>query len=272
MVRPISWRKAYAFSFLLHIAAAAVIVFACMNAARHQEQHLYVVELGMSEAAAGEAAGHDGGLRGDPAAFPEPLDKELLKSRLESIQNTETVSVLNDKAVYNNTAVLEHNGYLPAGNTAAEAASGSANANKGNGTGSAEGDASGQGTGTGSGAGSGTVPGEGNGAAPGSGSGGGGVYTAMSADGIDYTILRDAEARYPEEARSIGYAKTVPVTGKVLVGLDGSIEDVKIMSSVPDLGFREAAEQALWQMRFAPVYYQGQNIKMYCEKTIHFQP
>ena len=101
---------------------------------------------------------------------------------------------------------------------------------------------------------------------------GDGSYTASSAAGISYRILRDAEAYYPEEARSLGYSATVSVTGRVLVGTDGSIESVRILTDAPNLGFRQAAEEAFWRMRFAPIVYQGYPIKLWFEKTLIFQP
>ncbi len=118
--------------------------------------------------------------------------------------------------------------------------------------------------------------GSGAGAAAGLGDGfsdnGDGSYTAASAAGLSYRILRDADAYYPEEARSLGYAAAVSVTGRVLVGIDGSIESVRILTDAPNLGFRQAAEEAFWRMRFAPIVYQGYPIKLWFEKTLIFQP
>lgn len=101
---------------------------------------------------------------------------------------------------------------------------------------------------------------------------GDGSYTATSGTGLSYRILQDAEAHYPEEARALGYASTVPVTGRVLVGTDGNIESVHILTDAPNLGFRQAAEEAFWGMRFAPIVYQGHPIKLWFEKTLIFQP
>lgn len=101
---------------------------------------------------------------------------------------------------------------------------------------------------------------------------GDGTYTALSADGISYKIVRDEDAVYPDEARSIGYSRNVSVQAKLLVGLDGGVEQVEILNSVPNLGFRESAIKALREMQFAPIYYKNHNIKMYFIKTIHFQP
>lgn len=101
---------------------------------------------------------------------------------------------------------------------------------------------------------------------------GDGSYTAMSSEGISYRILRDARAEYPDEARDMGYDKPIAVTADILVGLSGKVESVKVLSSAPNLGFREEALRACRQMKFAPIYYNGKNIKMHFKKTIHFIP
>ncbi len=118
----------------------------------------------------------------------------------------------------------------------------------------------GNGTGTSQGLGAGFTP------------NGDGTYTAASASGISYQLLRDANAVYPEEARSIGYSKVVEVVAQIMVGLDGSVESVTILNNPPKLGFREAAQEALWSMRFAPIYHQGVNIRVPFEKHLIFQP
>lgn len=101
---------------------------------------------------------------------------------------------------------------------------------------------------------------------------GDGSYTAMSSEGISYRILRDARAEYPDEARDMGYDKPIAVTADILVGLSGKVESVKVLSSAPNLGFREEALRACRQMKFAPIYYNGKNIKMHFKKTIYFIP
>ena len=94
----------------------------------------------------------------------------------------------------------------------------------------------------------------------------------MSSEGISYRILRDARAEYPDEARDMGCDKPIAVTADILVGLSGKVESVKVLSSAPNLGFREEALLACRQMKFAPIYYNGKNIKMHFKKTIHFIP
>lgn len=101
---------------------------------------------------------------------------------------------------------------------------------------------------------------------------GDGSYTALGSSGISYTILQDANPKYPKEARSLGYTKVVKVQIRLLVGLDGQIESVEILNSkIPDLGFKEEAVKAIKKMAFKPIIYRGQNIKMYFKKTVIFQ-
>lgn len=138
----------------------------------------------------------------------------------------------------------------------------------------------GTGTGTGSGNGSGDADGDGRGTGEGAGDGlgagfslgGDGVYTATDGSNVDYTLLRDAEGRWPDEARTVGYAKVVRVNVRILVDTDGSIADVSVMNDAPNLGFKEEAVRAAYNMRFAPIYYQGHNIRMYMVKPIEFYP
>jgi len=102
---------------------------------------------------------------------------------------------------------------------------------------------------------------------------GDGSYTALGSGGISYKILSEAAPRYPRAARSIGFNKVVRVRVKFLVGLDGQVETTEIITrNIPDLGFKEAAVEAVKKMKFAPIYHQGRNIKVYFQKTIVFQP
>lgn len=139
--------------------------------------------------------------------------------------------------------------------------------------------------GLGNGGGGGSVSGTGTGSGPGPGagtgnafSGGGfsqdanGIYTALHADGIQYTILNQIEPVYPEEARSISYSRTVVVNTQFVVGLEGQVESIQILNSPPNLGFKEATSRALKQWKFAPIYFQGVNIKCTFVKNFYFQP
>lgn len=77
-------------------------------------------------------------------------------------------------------------------------------------------------------------------------------------------ILSKAAPRYPRAARSIGFNKVVRVRVKFLAGLDGQVETTEIFTrNIPDLGFKEAAVEAVKKMKFAPIYHQGRNVKVY---------
>ena len=133
-------------------------------------------------------------------------------------------------------------------------------------SGTADGKAQTEGSGVGDG--QGTAFGSGNFIANGDGS-----YTALGSGGISYKILSEATPRYPRAARSIEFNKVVRVRVKFLVGLDGQVETTEIFTrNIPDLGFKEAAVEAVKKMKFAPIYHQGRNIKVYFQKTIVFQP
>ena len=101
---------------------------------------------------------------------------------------------------------------------------------------------------------------------------GDGSYTALGSSGISYTILQEANPKYPKEAKSLGYTKVVKVQVRLLVGLDGQVESAEILNThLPDLGFKEEAVKAIKKMTFKPIIYQGQRIKMYFKKTVIFQ-
>lgn len=149
--------------------------------------------------------------------------------------------------------------------TKSSTTTGSENASTQLGTASGSSNQSGSGSGSASGSGA-------NGFGDNFASNGDGTYTALSSSGIDYQILAAPEPSYPEEARALGYSRSIRVEAELLVGLNGQVETVQILNSVPNLGFREAAKQALLNWRFAPIYYQGVNIKMRFTKNIYFDP
>ncbi|WP_337599061.1 hypothetical protein [Sutterella wadsworthensis] len=133
-------------------------------------------------------------------------------------------------------------------------------------SGTADGKAQTEGSGVGDG--QGTAFGSGNFIANGDGS-----YTALGSGGISYKILSEATPRYPRATRSIGFNKVVRVRVKFLVGLDGQVETTEIFTrNIPDLGFKEAAVEAVKKMKCAPLYHPGRNIMVYFQKCIVFQP
>lgn len=297
----LSWKKAYTVSGLIHVLFFFILALFFVHTAATQPPQMVMVELegngntGSSSSGGGGGGGSSGTPGWQNTAFPQPLSESAVSSSLQAVNRAGSVATTAESAkIPSDQNRISIPDAAPASHTAEDAATpvpataasaGSTTAESTNSN--IGGDASGEsGTGNGDGAGEGSGSGSGNGAGEGDGSGNGtggglgagfidngdGSYTAPDASGIDYQILQDARAVYPDEARSIGYAKTVSVTAHILVGLDGSVESVSILSNPPNLGFREAAESALWQMRFSPMTYEGHPVKVPFEKTIYFQP
>lgn len=122
---------------------------------------------------------------------------------------------------------------------------------------------SGQGTGTGAGTGQDNYL-----------SNGDGSFTAMSSKGLDYQILYERPAKYPTRARSIGYSKTVKVTVRFLIGVDGKVESSEILTKdLPNLGFEEAALTSIHSIVFRPIKTSDNKpLKVWFKKTLIFKP
>ncbi len=102
---------------------------------------------------------------------------------------------------------------------------------------------------------------------------GDGTYRATGKGSLRFTILRDAEPRYPRRARSMGYAKTVRVKVEFVVGETGEVIRMRVISrGTPPLDFNEEAEKAIAGMRFEPVRLGGIPVKVTFVKTIVFVP
>lgn len=293
----LSWKKAYTVSGLIHVLFFFILALFFVHTAATQPPQMVMVELEGNGNTGSSGGGGGGGSSGTPGwqntAFPQPLSESAVSSSLQAVNRAGSVATtaesakipsdqnrisIPDAAPASHTA---EDAATPVPATAASAGSTTAESTNSNIGGDASGESgTGNGDGVGEGSGSGNGAGEGDGSGNGTGGGlgagfidnGDGSYTAPDASGIDYQILQDARTVYPDEARSIGYAKTVSVTAHILVGLDGSVESVSILSNPPNLGFREAAESALWQMRFSPMTYEGHPVKVPFEKTIYFQP
>ena len=304
----LSWKKAYTVSGLIHVLFFLILALFVAHTAATQPPQMVMIEL-EGNGDTGSSGGGGGGGSGSGTtgwqntAFPQPLSESAVSNSLQAVNRAGSITTAAESAMIpsdqGRISTPDTAPAIPAADTAAATVpatttsapapgtttgSISSDIDEGTGGGSGSGTDIGDGTGEGSGSGSGSGDGNGDGSGNGSGSGtggglgsgfvdnGDGSYTAPDASGIDYQILQDARAVYPDEARSIGYAKTVSVTAHILVGLDGSVESVSILSNPPNLGLREASESALWQMRFSPMTYKGHPVKVPFEKTIYFQP
>lgn len=99
-----------------------------------------------------------------------------------------------------------------------------------------------------------------------------GIWTAGSADGIQYKILKQIDPDYPIQAEKVRYKQKVIVSARFLVGLNGEIEKIDIVKSHQKFGFDSEVKKALKQWKFKPIYYKNKNIKVYFTKDFIFEP
>lgn len=88
--------------------------------------------------------------------------------------------------------------------------------------------------------------------------------------GIGYKIKREVQPEYPIMAKRANFKNEVVIQTKFLVGLDGRVEDIIFLDDFTSYGFRKEVEKALRKWEFAPIVYQGHNIKMYFYKDFRF--
>lgn len=121
---------------------------------------------------------------------------------------------------------------------------------------------SGTGTGTGTGTGSGSGSGSGNGNGSGSGEGRGVPVTPPR-------LLREVAPVYPASARNSG--ATGVVTVRILVGADGSVEDVTVVGSSGNGAMDNSVVAAVNKWRFSPAKDKyGQNARCRVTRAVSF--
>ncbi|MCU0663293.1 MAG: energy transducer TonB [Myxococcota bacterium] len=74
---------------------------------------------------------------------------------------------------------------------------------------------------------------------------------------------------YPPRARAKGL--TGSVTLSILVGIDGSVEQVKVLQADPPGEFENAAMEAARSWRFSPATYKGQPVRIWARKVVSFK-
>ena len=126
------------------------------------------------------------------------------------------------------------------------------------------GNPAGSGTGTGTGTGTGSGSGSGNGSGSGSGSGEGrGVPVKPP------RLLREVAPVYPASARNSG--ATGVVTVRILVGADGSVEDVTVVGSSGNGAMDNSVVTAVNKWRFSPAKDKyGQNARCRVTRAVSF--
>ena len=126
------------------------------------------------------------------------------------------------------------------------------------------GNPAGNGTGTGTGSGTGSGSGSGSGSGNGSGSGEGrGVPVKPP------RLLREVAPVYPASARNSG--ATGVVTVRILVGADGSVEDVTVVGSSGNSAMDNSVVTAVSKWRFSPAKDKyGQNARCRVTRAVSF--
>ena len=99
-----------------------------------------------------------------------------------------------------------------------------------------------------------------------------GTYTAISSKGIDFEIINQVNPDYPQKAEMIKYKNIVLIEARFLVGLDGNVEEIKILKSHEKFGFDKEVISALKKWKFKPIVYNGKKIKVYFNKEFVFTP
>lgn len=132
------------------------------------------------------------------------------------------------------------------------------------------GNPTGNGTGTGTGSGTGSGSGSGNGSGNGSGSGSGsGSGEGRGVPVKPPRLLREVAPVYPASARNSG--ATGVVTVRILVGADGSVEDVTVVGSSGNGAMDNSVVTAVNKWRFSPAKDKyGQNARCRVTRAVSF--
>lgn len=260
------WPRAWSYSISVHIVLAVVVGILYVY---HHTEYLPKAE-GIRVHIGGVAGtGHGGAIKSNASSQEqdgaddqkEARRKKLLQSAMSAIEEQRLSPPKEDfvEKVTQKDAPIGKEASDGSKRQASAPSSGEGKANSGMGR-----DTGGNGQGSG------------NGSNPlaeaGFDSNGDGTYTAKSAEGLNYTIINQVEASYPQAAKDANYTRTVVVEARFLVDTQGNVERVSILNSPPNLGFKEAAINALYQWKFEPITYKGYPIKVYFRKSIRFEP
>jgi TonB family protein len=88
----------------------------------------------------------------------------------------------------------------------------------------------------------------------------------LSPDAAEGSVIERVEPEYPEQARA--QRLQGPVLLDVHIGADGAVQDIKVVSGVPQLA--EAATAAVRQWKFKPHVVKGRAVEMNTQITLKF--
>jgi protein TonB len=84
------------------------------------------------------------------------------------------------------------------------------------------------------------------------------------------SIIHQVEPKYPPMAKRINASGVVEV--EVLVGIDGTVEDLRIVNvSRSGVGFENATEEAVRQWRYRPATKNGIKVRMWLKIRVPFR-
>lgn len=256
-------RSNFAFSFLGHAAAVALLLSSGMWVAQHrQEIRQQVTSLiepspyvlpPAPDAAGGGGGGGDRDKLEASKGHPPKFAREQITPPAVVVRNEAPKLAVEPTVVGPPALTFPQNG--PMGDPMS-----SVLGPPSNGTGSGGGIGSGQGTGIGSGIGPGVGPGEGGGI-------GGGVYRVGGGVSAPRAVF-DPEPEYSEEARRAKFQGTVVLL--VVVDASGRPRDVRVNRSV-GMGLDEKAIEAIRTWRFEPATKDGRPVAVRISVEVNFR-
>ena len=97
------------------------------------------------------------------------------------------------------------------------------------------------------------------------------VAKNQGVDGLKYGFISNPDPEYPVIAKKLGFNGEILVKVRMLVGEDGSIEEIKFYSEKDKFGFTEEVRKTLGNWKLTPVKVGNKKIKMYLFKTFRFK-
>jgi protein TonB len=257
-------RGNFLISFVLHVIAAALILYSARFAVEHRKEikqivigsaidiSPYILPPAKTQAGGGGGGGDRDKLAASKGALPKLSDQQITPPVVIA-RNLDPKLAVEPTVVVPPDIKLPQQGPLgdPMSNVIGPPS---------NGTGSGGGIGSGTGGGVGSGRGPGVGPGWGGGIGGGAYRVGGGVSPPK--------VLFQPDPEYSEEARKAKYQGTVVLW--VIVGPDGRVHDIKVSRGL-GLGLDEKAIEAVRQWKFDPARKDNQPVPVQVSIEVSFR-
>ncbi|WP_319371557.1 energy transducer TonB [uncultured Ilyobacter sp.] len=89
--------------------------------------------------------------------------------------------------------------------------------------------------------------------------------------GLKYGFISSPDPDYPAIAKKLGFDGEILVKVRMLVGENGSVEEIKFYNQKDKFGFTDEVRKTLKNWRLTPVRVGDRNVKMYLFKTFRFK-